>query len=314
MATSSCQPQSVAFSTTPCISDVESYTFPGCAKEDEDFGFDPAVMKIEPLHVLPIYSAPALDDIGFDPPTLKPPDLNISIPDSSPNLDNTLPSSWRGFLQDDTVSPVIGQSVVGGTPYEIDNLTVQAPPTISTAHSRSGPISPPESNPASSPTINNNSKGLHYKYMRPKKRRRSLVKSEHAGSDLASASQSSTSGRMRKSIRKTSSKTPDSSGRTDPPEDNKRARLLEMNRLAAAKCRINKKQKVEQLKQDSCDKAIQNTCLKDQVMHMKEEVQQIKALLYNHVNFGLCGSPEGIRETLDPPPRFAIDQLNPLTL
>lgn len=313
MVTSSCQPQSAAFSTTPCISAAESYTFPDCDKEDEDFEFDPPVMKIEPLHVLPIYSAPALDDFGFDPPTLKPPDLNTSIPDSSPTLDNTLPSSWRGFLQDDAVSPVIGQSVVGGTPFEIDNLTVQALPTFSTAHSRSGLISPPESNPASSPKINNNSRGLHYKYKRPEKRRRSLVKSEHAGSDLASASQSSTSGRMRKSIRTTSPKT-HSSGRTDPPEDIKRARLLEMNRLAAAKCRINKKQKVEQLKQDSRDKAIQNACLKDQVMHMKEEVQQIKALLYNHANYGFCGSPEGIRETLDAPPRFATDQLNPLTL
>jgi hypothetical protein len=302
----------VAFSTTLCISDVESYTFSGCAKEDEDFGFDPPVMKIETLHVLPIYSAPALDDFGFDPPTLKPPDLNISIPDSSPTLDNILPSSWRGFLQDDAVSLVISQSVVGGTPYKIDNLTVQALPTTSTALSRSGLISPPESNPASSPK--NNGKGLHYKHKRPKKRRRSLVKSEQAGSDLASASQSSTSGRMRKSIRKTSPKAPDSSGRADPPKDIKRARLLEMNRLAAAKCRINKKQKVDQLKQDSRGKAIQNACLKDQVMHMKKEVQQIKALLYNHANYGFCGSPEGIRETLDAPPRFAIDQLNPLTL
>jgi hypothetical protein len=71
MATSSCQPQSVAFLTTSCISDVKSYTFPGCAKEDEDFGIDPPVMKIVPLHVLPIYSAPALDDFGFDPPTLR---------------------------------------------------------------------------------------------------------------------------------------------------------------------------------------------------------------------------------------------------
>jgi hypothetical protein len=236
--------------------------------------------------------------------------LNISIPNSSPTLDNTLPSTWRGFLQDDTVSPVGGQSVVGGTPYETDNLTVQALPTTRTAHSRSGLISPPESNPASSPKINNNNKGLHYKYKRPKKRRRSLVKSEQAGSDLASASQSSTSGRMRKSIHKTSPKTPDSSCRADPSEDIKRARLLEMNRLAAAKCRINKKQKVEQLKQDSRDKAIQNTCLKDQVMHMKEEVQQIKALLYNHANYCFCGFPEGIRQALDAPSRFAIDQLN----
>jgi hypothetical protein len=313
MATSSCQPQSVAFSSTSCISDVKSYTFLGCAKKDEDFGFDPPMMKIEPLHVLLSTTPPALDDFGFDPPTLMPPDLNLSIPDSSPTLDNILPSSWMGFLQDDTVSPVLSQSVVGGTPYEIDNLTVQALPTT-TAHSRSGLISPPGLNPASSPKINNNGNGLHYKFKHPKKRRRFLVQSEQAGSDLASVSQSSTSSRIRRSIRKTSPKTPDSSGRADPIKDIKRARLLEMNRLAAAKCRINKKQKMEQLKQASRDKAIQNTCLKDQVMHMKEEVQQIKALLYNHANYGFCGSPKGIRETLDAPPRFGVDQLNPLTL
>ena len=58
-------------------------------------------------------------------------------------------------------------------------------------------------------------------------------------------------------------------------KDSKRKASLEMNRPAAAKRRINKKEKTEMLQRDSHDKAVHNAFPKDQVMRMQEEIQQI---------------------------------------
>ena len=58
-------------------------------------------------------------------------------------------------------------------------------------------------------------------------------------------------------------------------KDSKRKASLEMSRPAAAKRRINKKEKTEMLQRDSHDKAVHNAFPKDQVMRMQEEIQQI---------------------------------------
>jgi len=78
----------------------------------------------------------------------------------------------------------------------------------------------------------------------------------------------------------------------------KRKASLEKNRLAAAKCRINKKEKTEQLQRDSHDKAVHNAFLKDQIMHMKEEIQQMNAMLLAHANCKGCKSPDEIQSHL----------------
>lgn len=49
------------------------------------------------------------------------------------------------------------------------------------------------------------------------------------------------------------------------------------------------------MQRDSRDKAIENAYLKTQVMRMKEEVQQINAILGAHANCDGCKSPEEIR-------------------
>jgi len=85
----------------------------------------------------------------------------------------------------------------------------------------------------------------------------------------------------------------------DAPEDDRRKQSLEKNRVAAAKCRVNKKEKTERLQRDSHDKAVENAYLKDQVMRMKEEVQQMNAILVAHANCDGCRSPDEIQAHLN---------------
>jgi hypothetical protein len=69
--------------------------------------------------------------------------------------------------------------------------------------------------------------------------------------------------------------------------------------VAAAKCRVNKKEKTERLQRDSHDKAVENAYLKNQVMHLKEEIQQMNAILVAHANCDGCKSPEEIQAHLN---------------
>lgn len=76
------------------------------------------------------------------------------------------------------------------------------------------------------------------------------------------------------------------------PEDDRRKMSLEKNRLAAAKCRVNKKEKTDQLQRDSHDKAVENTFLKQMIMQMKEEVLQLQTILTSHSSSDRCRNPE----------------------
>ncbi|KAK5085916.1 hypothetical protein LTR05_005205 [Lithohypha guttulata] len=139
------------------------------------------------------------------------------------------------------------------------------------------------------PRSNSESSGEATAEQKPARQRRSTkssVKEE-------SVKQTQT-GRKRRHTRKNSEITLD--GLED---DDKRKQSLEKNRLAAAKCRVNKKEKTEQLQRDSHDKAVQNAFLKDQLMRMKEEVQQMNALLLAHASCEGCKSPEDIQKHLN---------------
>jgi hypothetical protein len=82
------------------------------------------------------------------------------------------------------------------------------------------------------------------------------------------------------------------------PEDDRRKMSLEKNRLAAAKCRVNKKEKTDQLQRDSHDKAVENTFLKQMIMQMKEEVLQLQTILTSHSSSDRCRNPDTIHEAL----------------
>jgi hypothetical protein len=73
------------------------------------------------------------------------------------------------------------------------------------------------------------------------------------------------------------------------------------HRLAAAKCRVNRKEKTEQLQRDSHDRAVENAYLKGEVIRMKEEIQQLNVILLAHASCEGCKSPEEIQKLLQEP-------------
>lgn len=220
------------------------------------------------------------DDFGFDPPQLKPAALN-SFQAYSPPTDLSL-SGWPEFEreEDHKVSDTMNLDS-----YEIDKFITSTLPNINTAVSRYGQMTPPRSTSAVSSDFKIEGK-LSPKQTAPERRKKGKTQSKDA--DPAS------SGRKRKSTRKPST----ASTQEDTLEEQKRKQSLEKNRLAAAKCRINKKEKTEQLQRDSHDKAVQNAYLKDQVMRMKDEIQQMNAILLAHANCDGCKSPEELQAHL----------------
>lgn len=222
---------------------------------------------LQPPHV---FNSTEEDDFGFDPPSKL---LSIKLEHShTPPQDHEGPSG--GHLN----------SVRRGSPairaVELDRLAHQKIPNVMTAISRYGQVTPPRSNSATS---------VDQLEGKPTAHRRRASKT-----GLRDEQQStSAAGRKRRSTRKPSPECVEA-----PEEDEKRKQSLEKNRLAAAKCRVNKKEKTEQLQRDSHDKAVQNAFLKDQVLRMKEEVQQMNALLLAHANCDGCKSPEDIQRHL----------------
>lgn len=82
------------------------------------------------------------------------------------------------------------------------------------------------------------------------------------------------------------------------PEDEKRKASLEKNRVAAAKCRINKKEKTEQLQRDSHTKAQQNSQLRGLVETMEVERNTLAAYLDAHASCADCRDPHQLKEAL----------------
>jgi len=73
---------------------------------------------------------------------------------------------------------------------------------------------------------------------------------------------------------------------------------LEKNRVAAAKCRINKKEKTEQLQRDSHVKAKENAELRGLVETMESELHTLTAYLSAHSKCADCRNPEQLQEAL----------------
>lgn len=224
-------------------------------------------------HTLPshrVFHTTEEDDFGFDPPS-KP--LSVKLEQShTPPRDHEAPSSRdRSSLKRHSLAlPAV----------ELDRLAQQKSPNMNTSISRYGQVTPPRSN---STTSVDQIEG---------KSAEQRTRASKAG--LRDDHQSiTTTGRKRRNTRKPSPESIDT-----PEEDDKRKQSLEKNRLAAAKCRVNKKEKTEQLQRDSHDKAVQNAYLKDQLLRMKEEVQQMNALLLAHANCDGCQSPEEIQRHL----------------
>ncbi|OCT44526.1 hypothetical protein CLCR_06072 [Cladophialophora carrionii] len=257
-----------ASSATPSISDLDGYSF-------RDYHFPTASS----------YASAQDDDFGFDPPsrpTANHSDYTVYSPP------NDYSSQWPEFKREDELKPTT-ENLVNLDIYEVDKFIASTLPNTKTAVSRFGQMTPPRSNSTAS-TISKDEK-LSPKTLPTEPRKRGKPRTKAAETASANPTKTTTAGRKRKSTRKAS--TPDE--QDGAPDDQKRKQSLEKNRLAAAKCRINKKEKTERLQRDSQTKAVENAYLKDQVMRLKDEIQQMNAILVAHANCDGCKSPEEIQ-------------------
>ncbi|RMZ89454.1 hypothetical protein DV736_g3318, partial [Chaetothyriales sp. CBS 134916] len=221
------------------------------------------------------YASTDLDDFGFDPPSEKPASVKNEQLYNPTDL-----GSWPGFVGDDNVKELS----LPVQSYEIDRMIVQSLPNATTAISRYGQVTPTRTN---STTSDDNIKNESTRRASARKKK----PNQPADTD---APVPKPPGRKRKNVKKNAA----ASNQGDSPEEAKRKASLEKNRLAAAKCRINKKEKTEQLQRDSHEKGLHNAFLKEQVMRMKTEVQHLQAILLAHANCDGCKSPEEIQEHL----------------
>jgi hypothetical protein len=246
----------------PSISDLDGYTL-------RDYQFPPTS-----------YPPSNDDNFGFDPPSAKPSTMTMYQTYSPPN--DLSMSGWPEFEREgdikETVEPPMDLDA-----FDVDKFISSTLPNSGTAVARFGQMTPPRSSSAVSSHFRD--KAMSPKTAPERKKSKAQAKPTEGAAKP---------GRKRKSTRKASI----ASDISEPLEGSKRKQSLEKNRLAAAKCRINKKEKTEQLQRDSHDKAVQNSYLKDQVMRMKDEVQQMNAILLAHANCEGCRSPEGLQAHL----------------
>ena len=277
--------QSGPTSTVASIGDLDGYTLPPfgsytAADNDND------------------------DQFGFDPPAGRSlyPKMD---PSYSPHqqADSMLLGGWPDFERD-------GDQKQMQQSYEIDKLISQNLPNATNSIARYGQVTPPCTNSADSTTTTlesgpNSPKSLP---VLGRKKRTSKGQPKEEPDTLVAGFPA----RKRKASRKAAVLSTPEEEQYDGPGDTKRKASLEKNRLAAAKCRVNKKEKTEQLQRDSHDKAVHNAFLKDQIMHMKEQIQQMNGLLLAHANCKGCKSPEEIQKHLSQiSADFLANQMNP---
>ncbi|KIW24836.1 uncharacterized protein PV07_10526 [Cladophialophora immunda] len=176
-------------------------------------------------------------------------------------------SKWPEFERVDDLKPSTENQVKLGS-CDIDIFNSQ--------------VAPPRSNSAASTGSKEDKLSLK---PQPSQPLRKPGKGRPRNSEVAitPSKTTTTAGRKRKPTRKS----PTTSEVGDSPEE-KRKQWLEKNRLTVAKCRNNKKERTENLQRDLREKEDKNACLKEQVMLMKDEIQQMNAILVAHANYEGC--------------------------
>ncbi|KIW26338.1 uncharacterized protein PV07_09438 [Cladophialophora immunda] len=224
------------------------------------------------------------DDFGFDPPS-KPNAVYNDYTFSSPP--NDCPSQWPETKRENEPkkSTEIKINLDG---FELDKSSTSTMPQ--TAVSRFGQVTPPRS--ASTASTASKEDNMFPKAQPLKSRKRGSLRNGY--SETVPGAPAKKTERKRRSMKKLATLNKED----DTPEESKRKHSLEKNRIAAAKCRINKKEKTERLQRDSHDKRVENACLREQVTCMKDEIQQTYAILVAHANCAGCKSPEEIQTHL----------------
>lgn len=254
-------------SGVPSISDLDGYTL-----RDYHFPSNGSYLQAEP------------DEFGFDPPEGKTFLSKFEQTCSPENSSSASPlGDWPGFERAEDQRHKM--ALEPGFPQ--DTVIAQNLSNKPSVLARYGQVTPPRTDSAGSMQTGDESQSPSVKGNdRPRRKTKSIKESNPPTTTQ--------SGRKRKNSRKAAA----NADSNNSSEDTKRKASLEKNRVAAAKCRVNKKEKTEQLQRDSHDKAVHNAYLKGEVMRMREEVQQLNAVLLAHADCEGCRSPEEIQKHL----------------
>jgi hypothetical protein len=281
---------------SPVTHDLDGLTFPTNqhdvpqAKREyglsQDFGFDPSLAE---LNMFDLYSDSATKLAnwgGFgNTPSQSPQDVVTRKYNSAYRHSLSLPQMQQQS------SPLPRPSTGTGTGSL--SLNTKNLPTTTSTISHYGQVTPPRSNSATSEASKNSrDPACLISEQSTTKRRRG--KPQHRNpltppEDNSTPKQKKTGGRKRSSVAQL---------HRGDPEDEKRKASLEKNRVAAAKCRINKKERMEQLQRDSHTKAQENTQLRDLVETMKAERNTLAAYLDAHASCADCRHPHQLKEAL----------------
>lgn len=194
----------------------------------------------------------------------------------------------NGIIPQTLMNPGIGSLSVGSLSHNKKTL-----PNTAATVSLYGQVTPPRSNSATSePSKNGRDPASAASEQFTAKRRRGKLQ----GKSPLTPPEENNNPKQRKagSRRRTSI----AQLHTDHPEDEKRKASLEKNRVAAAKCRINKKEKTEQLQRDSHTKAQENGQLRGLVETMEAERNTLAAYLGAHASCADCRNPQQLKEAL----------------
>ena len=259
--------QSGPSSGVPSISDLDGYTI-------RDFNF-PGSNSYLPADQ---------DEFGFDPPEERGAFGKLQQHLSPADSTASPLSEWPEFERDQDNK----QRDTFDSTRHLDRLLADSLPSYTTAVSRHGQVTPPRTDSSGSvEPIKHESQSPTSKGSERPRRKTKATKDTDQPTASASA-------RKKKNTKKAAANVE----ANDNVDDSKRKASLEKNRLAAAKCRINKKDKTEQLQQDSHDKAIHNAYLRNEIARMSEEVRRLNSVLLAHAGCEGCKSPGEIQNHL----------------
>jgi hypothetical protein len=288
---------------SPASHDLDGLTFPANQQEvrqvkreygfNQDFGFDPSLTEqnmfdqfSENASRLSNWGSFGNRNVTFQTPQ----DVLARKYSSAHRHSLSLPQIQQ---QNKPLGPTQINSTLGSHPLGSLSINTKNLPNASATMSVYGQVTPPRSNSATSePSKNRRDLLSAISEQSTTKRRRGKAQSKNP---LTPPENSNTSKQKKPGARK---RTAAAQLHSDNPEDDKRKASLEKNRVAAAKCRVNKKEKTEQLQRDSHTKAQENSQLRGLVETMEAERNNLATYLGAHASCIDCRNPTQLKEAL----------------
>jgi hypothetical protein len=290
-----------SYALSPVGHDLDGLTFPTNPRGgpqvkrqysfNQDFGFEPPLTEQDIFNPYPDTANKLANWSGFGNRSMshQTPQEVLSKTSSAHRHSLSLPQFQQphGALGNTLTHSGVGALAVGSLTLNTKNLHNPA-----SAMSIYGQVTPPRSNSASSePSKMSQDPTSATSNRSTTKRRRAKAENKNP----VTPPQDSNTPKPRKAGGRKKANTTQLSTAN---QDDKRKASLEKNRVAAAKCRINKKEKTEQLQRDSHTKAQENGRLRGLVESMEAERSTLAAYLGAHASCGDCRNPSQLKETL----------------